>query len=156
MDKLNFLKTFWSKNEHYPISDKFIEEHQQKDDNNAGSYITYAKQTGHIVDAKMHEPNQKWHLLEAYFLGRLIDNNGEFDFIINGFKCPELLLWMAEAVGVENGIIEEASCFAKEKIEQIRKENPEKSYTAEAANYLNKKISEKYDKTLWVMICEKL
>lgn len=71
MDSLRLVSFYFDKKEHYEISDEFIEHYQQKDDGSEKSYITYAKQTGHIIDATKHEPNQKWHLLESYFMRRL-------------------------------------------------------------------------------------
>ena len=38
------------KNEHYPLSDKFIERYQQT----KGGYIQCAKTTGHVVDCQKH------------------------------------------------------------------------------------------------------
>ena len=90
MKNIEWLSFYFDKKEHYPISDKFIEKYQQKDD----GYITYAKETGHLVDASLHEPNQKWHLFESYFICKLIEKEGDADFNIGSFKCPELLLWM--------------------------------------------------------------
>lgn len=37
--------------------------------------------------------------------------------VYGGLKCPELLLWIAEASGVDSSKVEEASKFAKEIID---------------------------------------
>lgn len=153
MNSLELVRFLQNKEEHYPISDEFIEQYQQKDNGDKNSYITHAKNTGHIVDAKQHEPNQKWHLLESYYIERLIEEE-EADFLIRGFNCPELLLWMAEAANVDKDIVKEASGYAKDKIDRLRKEIPSKSYSREAVQYMNKMLNEKYGKNLWVMIVE--
>lgn len=150
MNNMEILAFFWGKKEHYPISDEFIEGYQQKDDGNPFSYITYAHNTGHIVESRLHEPNQKWHLLEAYFLCKLIDEKC-VDFRIGSFKCPELLLWMAEAAGVDENIVIEASKIAKSRIDEMRKTKPDSPYSAEAVKYMNEVFKEKYKKTLWEM-----
>ncbi len=94
-----FLKT---KAEHYPISDEFIEKYQQND----GGYIDLAKQLGIPVDRQIHSPNQKWHFFESWFNPKL--EAGGFALtdsarskIYTPLLCPELLLWMYEASGID-------------------------------------------------------
>lgn len=154
MTNLEMLSFYFNKKEHYPISDEFIENYQQKDDGKDFSYITYAHETEHSIDPENHEPNQKWHLIESYFIYKLIKNNGDIDFGRGGFKSPELLLWMAEAAGVNECIVTDASAFAKKKIDEIRKNTPFSAYSAKSAEYMNKKIKEKYQKSLWSMTVE--
>ncbi len=90
------------KKEHYPISDEFIEKYQQ----NGGGYIELAESLGMIVNRQQHLPNQKWHFFESW-LGECIANNTiswEDDArknIYTRLLCPELLLWIFEACGVE-------------------------------------------------------
>lgn len=153
---MSWIKFFFDKKEHYPISDEFIEKYQQKDDGNKYSYITYAHNTGHVVDSKLHEPNQKWHLYESYFICKLIEKEGDLDFTMRGFKRPELLLWLAEAAEVEERFVREAATYASEKIDSIRRENPDGAYSSEAVKYMNDMFKEKYDETLWVKTVNKI
>ena len=155
MKGLELVRFFVDKKEHYPISDGFIEGYQQRDDGSRNSYITFAHETEHLVDAKKHEPNQKWHLLEACYLCRLADNNNA-DMEIKGFKCPELLLWMAEAAGVKNELVIEAEKHARDRIDEIRSNNPDQKYSSEAVKYMDNKLKEKYGKNLWSMIIEEI
>lgn len=152
MNMMKLIVFFQDKLEHYPISDSFIEDYQQLDNNDPNSYITYARETNHLVDPKKHAPNQKWHFLEAYCEVKINENKGKADFSVKGFKCPELLLWMAEAAGIDDDIIKEASSYAKEKIDCIRKDNPKSAYSNKAVSFMNKKLIEDYNKPLWKMI----
>lgn len=152
MKGMSVVGYFINKNEHYPVSDEFIENYQQQDDGNSDSYITFAHKTGHLVNAKEHEPNQKWHLLEAYYLMKLAKHNEG----IGVFRCPELLLWMAEAAGVNPELVTEAAGYAKEKIDEIRNNDANAAYASKAASYMNQRFKEKYNKTLQVMIAERV
>ena len=103
------LMAFYSgKKEHYTYTDKFIIEcefGQQR----SGEYIDFANETGHPVDKNIAEPNQKWHFLESYCINKKIKDEGigwlEEETQIwdsrYGLKCPELLLWLIEAAGIE-------------------------------------------------------
>lgn len=155
MQGMKMISFYADKKEHYPISDDFIECYQQKDNGDQNSYITYAKKVGHIIAPKKHEPNQKWHFFEAYFMRKIIDSEGE-KIEIKGFRCPELLLWLAEAADVDQNIIKQASVLAKDKIDEIRALNPESAYSEEAVKYMNEQFKEQYNKTLWNFICEKI
>ena len=64
MKAFEMIMFFYNKDEHYPISDRFIEQYQQLDD----GYLDLAKKTGHCINKNLHEPNQKWHLFESWFL----------------------------------------------------------------------------------------
>ena len=91
------------KEEHYPLSDEFIARYQQS----RGGYITFAHRTGHLVDPQKHEPNQKWHFFESWLLrsfqnGTLCWNDNAEKTVYNRIQCPELLLWLLEAVGVKD------------------------------------------------------
>lgn len=149
---------FADKKEHYSISDKFIFNYQQKSTDN-NSYIRFALDTGHIICEKIAEPNQKWHLMEAYLLQNLLIHGAEYldkKNTLGRIKCPELLLWMAEAANVSKEVVEMASNVAKEKIDEIRKET-NKAYSAKAVIAMNDKIESKYNgKTIWVFIEEKI
>ena len=152
MKNLDLISFYLDKNEHYPISDKFLEKYQKKDD----EYVIFAYETGHIVNERMHEPNQKWHLFEAYFIYKLVEKDGDVEFRRGSFKCPELLLWLAEAADVNSNIVEEAATYASEKIEEIKKVSSDLSYSAEAVKYMNDKFNEKYGETLWEKTVNKI
>lgn len=95
----NYLK---EQEEHYPISDEFIEKYQQ----NSGGYIALAKSMGIVVDRQLHSPNQKWHFFESWFQECLTNNTISYEDdakknIYNRLLCPELLLWIYEACKVD-------------------------------------------------------
>jgi len=99
-----------NKKEHYDISDSFVKcnngKYQQSKTN---GYMVRAKEMGVTIDYTQAEPNQKWHLLKSY-CARTDD-----DFEINNatFKCPELILWIAEAAGIDKKVIIEAKKNAR-------------------------------------------
>lgn len=108
------------KKEHYPISDEFIKNYQQSP-NNKNGYVYFAWETGHIISRKLAEPNQKWHFFESYIL-ILIDQNkiqldDDAEKCYNRLKCPELLLWIAEAVGIGSELVNQAAKKAEEIID---------------------------------------
>lgn len=116
-----FMKHYEGKNEHYPISDEFVKKYQQSHDNKKG-YVHYAMEQGLLVCKEKAEPNQKWHLSEAYMQELLekeqIQSNDDAKTRYNNLKCPELLLWIAEAAGVDSEIIAEAARKASETIDK--------------------------------------
>lgn len=71
-------------------------------------------------------------------------------------KSPELLLWLAEAVGIEKVIIDKATNYAKEKIDEMRKNPDAGRFSAKATDFMNKKIEEEYGKSLREIIKEQL
>ncbi|MCM1289573.1 MAG: hypothetical protein NC132_02840 [Corallococcus sp.] len=90
------------KNEHYPLSDEFIERYQQT----SGGYIATAKTKGLVVDKTKHEPNQKWHFFDSWLYPSIDDGTITWDAdakkrVYTGLLCPELLLWIYEASGVD-------------------------------------------------------
>lgn len=95
-----FLK---DKREHYPLSDEFIEKYQQT----SGGYIDLAKKTaGMVVDKEKHEPNQKWHFFDSWLYpsvedGSLTWEESAQNRVYGKLLCPELLLWIYEACGVD-------------------------------------------------------
>ena len=98
-DIYDFLLT---KSAHYPLSDEFIEKYQQT----SGGYLDYAKELGKIVDKERHEPNQKWHFFDSWLYQSLDDGSITMDAdakrrVYTGLLCPELLLWIYEASGVD-------------------------------------------------------
>lgn len=103
------------KNEHYPYSDEFIEKYQQ----NSGGYLDYAQQVGVVVDKTQHSPNQKWHFFQSWLYRSIEDGTLTYEAdaktrIYNGLLCPELLLWIYEAMGVNPNKVREAMHVAEE------------------------------------------
>lgn len=101
-------------NEHYPCSDSFIEKYQQT----SGGYLDYAKKQGVLVDKYQHSPNQKWHFLSSWFDQSLEDKSITWNAdakkrIYTGLLCPELLLWIFEAGGVNPSLVREAMKVAE-------------------------------------------
>lgn len=112
-----------NKSEHYPISDEFIKKYQQSPANVNG-YVYYAWKTNRIINKEDAEPDQKWHF-ELYISGLLNDKKISIDDsaekIYRRIVCPELLLWIAEACGINEGDIEEASSQARNIINEKKK-----------------------------------
>lgn len=103
------------KNEHYPLSDEFIEHYQQP----RGGYIKFARDTGHLVDRKRHEPNQKWHFFESWLIRSFVNgsvcwNKEAEKAVYKRIQCPELLLWLLEAVGVDSSSVKSAKEIAED------------------------------------------
>ena len=63
---------------------------------------------------------------------------------------------MAEAAGVDEKIVNEASNYAKERINQIRKAVAETPFSKESVKYMDEKFREKYGKTLWDIIIARI
>lgn len=117
------------KKEHYTLCDEFIKKYQQL----SGGYIEYARKVGKVIDRSLAEPNQKWHLLEAYYGYK--EKEGKLDleaettiWDINwqrgGLLCPELLLWIAEAAGCNIEIAKQEAenlCHANKRKEAHKK-----------------------------------
>jgi len=110
MELHEFIEFFKDKNEHYKVSDEFAT--QEKYVQKRGGYIAMARRHGlerNIADA---EPNQKWHLLVSYY-DEAEDSKKDARVCYNRLFCPELLLWIADAAGIEPKIVTEASDEAK-------------------------------------------
>lgn len=113
------INYFENAKEHYEISDEFVKSgyHQRE---NAGNYIGEARKRKLEVNKDKAEPNQKWHLLESYIQLALDDPNysmtleTKFPRRYNILKCPELLLWIAEAAGVDKEKVQKAANKAKQ------------------------------------------
>ncbi len=91
------------KKEHYPYTDKFISE-CEFGQQNGGGYIQFALNTGHEIIKDLAKPNQKWHFLESYCINK-IKNEG-IEWLEEkahpwSLQCPELLLWLVEAAGID-------------------------------------------------------
>ncbi len=90
------------KKAHYPLSDEFSEKYQQTD----GGYLDNADKADIPCDRQLHEPNQKWHFFESWFYPSIDDGSITWDAdaksrVYSKLLCPELLLWIYEACGVE-------------------------------------------------------
>ena len=102
------------KREHYPLSDEFIERYQQT----SGGYIEYAKKQGIPVDKYNHSPNQKWHFFTSW-LGQSLEDGSltmsedAKSRIYTKLLCPELLLWIYEAMGVDPVKVNNAKAVAE-------------------------------------------
>lgn len=110
-DMERFLLT---KDEQYPITNEYVELYQQA----SGGYIANALKAGLVVDKAQHLPSQKWHYFESW-LYATIDEGMLWDASASNrsygkFSCPELLLWIIEATGVDSAKVREAKDIAVE------------------------------------------
>lgn len=110
-DMERFLLT---KNEQYPITNEYVELYQQE----SGGYISNAIKAGLVVDKTQHLPSQKWHYFQSWLYptieeGMLWDASAS-DRSYGKFSCPELLLWIIEATGVDSEKVTEAKNIAIE------------------------------------------
>lgn len=106
----DFCDYLEDKSEHYPLSDEFIERYQQT----SGGYIDNAKKYGIPVDKTIHEPNQKWHFFVSWIEDGAIDKTQSAKSrVYTGLLCPELLLWIYEAMGVNPAKVKEAKEVAE-------------------------------------------
>jgi len=108
-DMERFLLT---KDEQYPITNEYVELYQQA----SGGYIANAIKAGLVVDKAQHLPSQKWHYFESW-LYPTIDEGMSWDASASSrsygnFSCPELLLWIIEATGVDSEKVREAKDIA--------------------------------------------
>ena len=108
-DMERFLLT---KDEQYPITNEYVELYQQE----SGGYIANALKAGLVVDKAQHLPSQKWHYFESW-LYATIDEGMMWDASASDrsygkFSCPELLLWIIEATGVDTEKVREAKDIA--------------------------------------------
>ena len=103
------------KKEHYPLSDEFIERYQQT----SGGYLDTAKKAGLSVNKELHEPNQKWHFFDSWLYPSIDDGSLTWDAdaksrVYTKLLCPELLLWIYEASGVDPCKVRDAKKVAEE------------------------------------------
>jgi hypothetical protein len=108
-DMERFLLT---KDEQYPITNEYVELYQQA----SGGYIANALKAGLVVDKAQHLPSQKWHYFESWLYatieeGMMWDASAS-DRSYGKFSCPELLLWIIEATGVDSEKVREAKDIA--------------------------------------------
>ena len=110
-DMERFLLT---KDEQYPITNEYVELYQQA----SGGYIDNALKAGLVVDKAQHLPSQKWHYFQSWLYptieeGMLWDASAS-NRSYGKFSCPELLLWIIEATGVDSAKVTEAKNIAME------------------------------------------
>lgn len=108
-DMERFLLT---KDEQYPITNEYVELYQQA----SGGYIDNAIKAGLVVDKAQHLPSQKWHYFDSW-LYATIEEGMSWDASASSrsysnFACPELLLWIIEATGVDATKVREAKDIA--------------------------------------------
>lgn len=75
-----------------------------------GGYFAIAKKTdGVVISQEEAEPNQKWHMIDSYYKGKI--ENG-FDMqtpaTLGRIMCPQLMLWIAEIAGLKEPYLEKA------------------------------------------------
>lgn len=162
-----WMKYLENKEEHYDISDNFIRLYQQSPSSQEG-YTHYAWEIGKVVHMESAEPNQKWHFFESYISrNKKINPNDDAQKIYNQIKCPELLLWIAEACNVEKDKIRTASKEAKRIIEknenrarnkagiEIRKQIPWEMIEAKIQEDIESELTNANDKIdVECIICE--
>ena len=110
-DMERFLMT---KGEQYPITNEYVELYQQE----SGGYISNALKAGLVVDKAQHLPSQKWHYFESWLYPTIEEgmswDASASDRSYGKFSCPELLLWIIEATGVDTQKVTEAKNIAIE------------------------------------------
>lgn len=103
----DLLKIYANKSEKYSLSTEYMINYHQKD----GGYIDYATKINKLIKFDEGEPNQKWHFLVSYYDYLVKGNKLESwkkrtaNDIYTCLKCPELKLWMLEAVGFDKNRI---------------------------------------------------
>ena len=119
---LNEMVLIYSRKEkHYEISDAFVKEGwgQAETSGNTG-YIAEVRSNPDIeILPQLAEPNQKWHFLELYVKEKSPELPAKAAY--SRIKCPELLLWMAEAAGVDKERVMEAKNAAINVMKEKRK-----------------------------------
>ena len=108
-DMERFLLT---KDEQYPITNEYVELYQQE----SGGYIANALKAGLVVDKAQHLPSQKWHYFDSWLYATIEEgmswDASASDRSYGKFSCPELLLWIIEATGVDTEKVREAKDIA--------------------------------------------
>ena len=108
-DMERFLLT---KDEQYPITNEYVELYQQA----SGGYIANAIKAGLVVDKTQHLPSQKWHYFDSWLYATIEEgmswDASASDRSYGKFSCPELLLWIIEATGVDAAKVREAKDIA--------------------------------------------
>lgn len=103
----DLIKFYTEKEKHYLISDLFVKTGYGQKKN---GYIKKAKKANKTISWEDAEPDQRWHFLESY--ASTLDGKADAKTVYRVI-CPELLLWMAEAAGVDSKIVEQAEQSAR-------------------------------------------
>jgi len=100
-------------------------------------------------DEDQSEPNQEWHLFISYYAYKIWESGLNWDDTVEfwdkgkGLKCPELLLWLAEAAGCDDCDIAKAKKVAEDLCkEKKRKDAPDRIKEIIPRDEINKKIKE--------------
>lgn len=93
-----FIEYFKQQEEKPKNTTRFIEQYQQIN-SGKGTYLHETILCGKMIYKGEGEPNQKWHLLNAWYQNReeTIAEKSVTEWC--GLQCPELLLWIAEVSG---------------------------------------------------------
>lgn len=145
MNLIEFINILKLKNKYYPITNEFVKKYHQ----DKGGYIKKAKKDGIKIDFNNGEPNQKWHF-ESYIESKIIENEKKFlkrtpCDVYNKLLCPELKLWIAEAVGIDKELVEKTAIEVKKFIDK----NGKKSRSNASRQIINTNIT-------WDMIEDKI
>ena len=110
-----FVRFIETKKEHYPLSDQLTERYQQK----SGGYIENGPAAGIVVDKEQFSPNQKWHFLHSWFYPSIEDGSITWDAsaysrVYVNLRCPELVIWIYEACGVNPSKVRDAAKIGEE------------------------------------------
>ena len=86
------------------------------------SFEGYGQNTGGYIGYKgVNNPSQKFHLITAYFQYNF-DRNRRC--CLNRVKCPQIILWIAEIVGIDKDRIIEGYNYIRKAEDKLFKENP--------------------------------
>lgn len=100
-----FIKYCEKQEEKPQYTTKFIKQYQQRN-RSGNTYLYEAKMQGKEVCKEKGEPDQKWHLLSSWYKYKELEIcDKEIDQWCN-FRCPELLIWIAEVSGQEDKVKE--------------------------------------------------
>lgn len=162
MELQELMSKYKDKEPNYFFTKKFIQEGYQQDLINTENGDKYKrKYNGYIYNAREAikkgnkeikinyreaEPNQKWHFFDSYIKGNNIDVTQSAKKVYNRLLCPELLLWIIEAAGINKESVQKVYKKAKEIIDIDR-----------TNGYLRNKAGREIRKNItWEMIQEHL
>lgn len=115
---------------------RFIKQYQQFNSGN-GTYLHEAILKGKMIFRLEGEPNQKWHLLSAWYPDKKEKISKKSVTEWCGLRCPELLIWIAEVSGQKEKV--------KSIVEEILKNDTYKANDGKArrkmVNYIKETIN---------------
>ena len=97
MNVLDFYKYLKKKKNHYPISDEFYRCENQTSD------VSLMNQKEHMTGWFLHQMT----LGTGNYTREAINTSSKRTY--NKLQCPEALLWIAEAVGVDSQLVQAAA-----------------------------------------------